>query len=98
MPGQSEPILYEQEGAIVTVTLNRPEVMNNFGGGLIEGLAAAADRFDADPSAHVMILTGNGRVSAKGDRSRTPRRQGRDSARHSLKTPNSSAGRISSSR
>ena len=66
MPGQSEPILYEQEGAIVTVTLNRPEVMNNFGGGLIEGLAAAADRFDADPSAHVMILTGNGRAFCAG--------------------------------
>ena len=66
MAANSEPVLYEQNGSVVTVTLNRPEVMNNFGGGLIEGLAAAADRFNADDSARVMILTAKGRAFCAG--------------------------------
>jgi enoyl-CoA hydratase len=61
-----EPVLYEQDGPIVTVTLNRPRVMNNFGGGLFQALGAAADRFEADDSARVMILTGNGKAFCAG--------------------------------
>lgn len=62
------PVLYEQEGAIVTITLNRPEVMNNFGGGLLQGLGEAFTRFRDDPDAAVAILTGRGRAfSAGGD-------------------------------
>ncbi len=61
-----EPVLYEQDGPIVTVTLNRPEVMNNFGGGLFQALGEAADRFHADDSARVMILTGNGKAFCAG--------------------------------
>ena len=38
MSDAEPPVLYEQKGAIVTVTLNRPAVMNNFGGGLFEAL------------------------------------------------------------
>jgi enoyl-CoA hydratase len=60
------PVLYEQDGAIVTVTLNRPEVMNNFGGGLFQALGQAASRFAADKSASVMILTGRGRAFCAG--------------------------------
>jgi enoyl-CoA hydratase len=60
------PVLYEQDGAIVTVTLNRPEVMNNFGGGLFQALGEAATRFDEDETARVMILTGRGRAFCAG--------------------------------
>jgi enoyl-CoA hydratase len=60
------PVLYEQDGAIVTVTLNRPEVMNNFGGGLFQALGEAATRFAEDDSAKVMILTGRGRAFCAG--------------------------------
>jgi enoyl-CoA hydratase len=60
------PVLYEQEGPIVTVTLNRPEVMNNFGGGLFPALGEAATRFHEDESARVMILTGKGRAFCAG--------------------------------
>jgi enoyl-CoA hydratase len=60
------PVLYEQEGAIVTVTLNRPEVMNNFGGGLFQALGEAAARFAEDDSAKVMVLTGRGRAFCAG--------------------------------
>jgi enoyl-CoA hydratase len=60
------PVLYEQDGPIVTVTLNRPEVMNNFGGGLFQALGEAATRFQEDDSARVMILTGRGRAFCAG--------------------------------
>src|SRR5262249_55113418 len=51
---------------IVTVTLNRPEVMNNFGGGLFPALGKATTRFQEDDSARVMILTGRGRAFCAG--------------------------------
>ena len=60
------PVLYEQDGPIVTVTLNRPEVMNNFGGGLLQALGEAAVRFRDDDTARVMILTGRGRAFCAG--------------------------------
>jgi enoyl-CoA hydratase len=60
------PVIYEQDGPIVTVTLNRPEVMNNFGGGLFQALGEAATRFHEDDSARVMILTGKGRAFCAG--------------------------------
>jgi enoyl-CoA hydratase len=63
---QEPPVLYEQEGSIVTVTLNRPEKMNNFGDGLFQALGEAATRFQEDDSARVMILTGRGRAFCAG--------------------------------
>jgi enoyl-CoA hydratase len=66
MPETGGPVLYEQDGAVVTVTLNRPEVMNNFGGGLFQALGEAATRFQEDDSARVMILTGRGKAFCAG--------------------------------
>lgn len=66
MPANEPPVLYEQDGPIVTVTLNRPEVMNNFGGGLFAALGDAATRFMEDDTARVMILTGRGRAFCAG--------------------------------
>lgn len=66
MPGDEAPILYEQTGPIVTVTMNRPDQMNNFGGGLFDALGEAATRFHDDDSARVLILTGKGRAFCAG--------------------------------
>lgn len=66
MPTDEPPVLYEQDGAVVTITLNRPEVMNNFGGGLFEALRDAYIRFRDDDSARVAILTGRGRAFCAG--------------------------------
>jgi enoyl-CoA hydratase len=66
MTSSEPPVLYEQDGSIVTVTLNRPEVMNNFGGGLFPALGEAAARFQEDDSARAMILTGRGRAFCAG--------------------------------
>jgi enoyl-CoA hydratase len=60
------PVLYEQEGPVVTVTMNRPDQMNNFGGGLFDALGEAADRFLGDESARVLILTGRGKAFCAG--------------------------------
>ena len=66
MAGNEPPVLYEQDGAVVTVTLNRPEKMNNFGGGLLKGLGEAMVRFRDDETARVAILTGRGRAFCAG--------------------------------
>jgi enoyl-CoA hydratase len=60
------PVLYEQDGPVVTVTMNRPDQMNNFGGGLFEALGEAATRFHGDESARVMVLTGRGKAFCAG--------------------------------
>lgn len=60
------PVLYQQDGPVVTVTMNRPDQMNNFGGGLFDGLGEAATRFADDDSARVLILTGRGRAFCAG--------------------------------
>lgn len=60
------PVLYEQDGPVVTVTMNRPDQMNNFGGGLFDALGVAATRFQDDDSARVLILTGRGRAFCAG--------------------------------
>ena len=66
MPVGEAPVLYEQDGAIVTITLNRPEKMNNFGGGLFPALTEAFVRFRDDDTAAVAILTGRGKAFCAG--------------------------------
>lgn len=63
---EPDPVLYEQDGPVVTVTMNRPDQMNNFGGGLFPALGEAAARFDDDDTARVLILTGRGRAFCAG--------------------------------
>jgi enoyl-CoA hydratase/carnithine racemase len=64
-----EVVLYEHQGDIVWVTMNRPEARNALNRPLREGLFTAIRRFDADPAAKVLVLTGAGDVafSAGGD-------------------------------
>ena len=59
-------VLYENEGRIARITLNRPEVMNAIDGDLPGELAAAVSRADADPTVHVMVLSGNGSAFCAG--------------------------------
>lgn len=50
----------EQDGHVVTLTLNRPEAKNAFSPEMLIGLADAWDEIDADPDIRVAILTGAG--------------------------------------
>ena len=53
-------VLYEKDGRIGRITLNRPDVMNAIDDDLPVQLAAAVTEADADPDVHVMVLSGNG--------------------------------------
>ncbi len=53
-------VLYEKDGRIARITLNRPEVMNAIDDDLPTELEAAVTRADADPGVHVIVLSGKG--------------------------------------
>ncbi len=59
-------MLYERDGRIGRITLNRPQVMNAIDDDLPVELAAAVAEADRDPGVHVMILSGNGRAFCAG--------------------------------
>lgn len=61
-----EHIIFEKRGKIVYVTLNRPEILNALNDKMQEELNDAWFEFDADPEAHVAILSGNGRAFCSG--------------------------------
>ncbi|MCF8532880.1 MAG: enoyl-CoA hydratase/isomerase family protein [Reyranella sp.] len=68
MPGTKSDALvdYARDGAIVTLTLNRPEKLNAFSDELVGALGDALHRFDMDDEAHVAILSGRGRAFSTG--------------------------------
>ncbi|MEC9072318.1 MAG: enoyl-CoA hydratase-related protein, partial [Myxococcota bacterium] len=53
-------LLYEQEGPVVTVTVNRPEALNALNNQTMRELGLAVEAFNADEIASVMIITGAG--------------------------------------
>ncbi|MSP74892.1 MAG: enoyl-CoA hydratase/isomerase family protein [Rhodospirillaceae bacterium] len=57
---------YAREGAIVTLTLNRPEKLNAFSDELVGALSEALHRFDMDDEAQIAILNGRGRAFSSG--------------------------------
>lgn len=66
MSNQDEPLLYEFNKGVVTITLNRPNKMNALNKELRAGLFGAFKRFEEDSTANVAILTGNGRAFCAG--------------------------------
>lgn len=59
-------ILYEVEENILTITLDRPEVLNAFNNNMLEELLDACDRADADDSVKAIVVTGAGRAFCAG--------------------------------
>lgn len=55
-----ETILYEKTGAIIRITLNRPDKRNSLTPQMLQELAQAVEQADEDPSACVIVLTGAG--------------------------------------
>ncbi|HSW17412.1 MAG TPA: crotonase/enoyl-CoA hydratase family protein [Ramlibacter sp.] len=62
-------LLYEQDGPLVTLTMNQPQLRNPLTGNTaVTEFMAAIDRIDADRSVRCVILTANGpSFSAGGD-------------------------------
>lgn len=59
-------IILDRQGAICTLTLNRPEAMNALNDELIAELDKAIDIIAQDEQARVLIITGNEKVFAAG--------------------------------
>ena len=56
-----EQILYEKDGPILTITLNRPDKLNAFTGQMMQEIIKAMDAADADDEVRAIIFTGAGR-------------------------------------
>ena len=59
-------VLYERDGRIVRITLNRPEVMNAIDDDLPVELAACIAQANADDGVHVIVLAGAGEAFCAG--------------------------------
>jgi 2-(1,2-epoxy-1,2-dihydrophenyl)acetyl-CoA isomerase len=59
-------VLVEADGAVSTLTLNRPEKLNSFVGTMRDELTAALDELGADRSVRAIIVTGAGRAFCAG--------------------------------
>jgi enoyl-CoA hydratase len=59
-------ILQETRGAVGLITLNRPDALNALNAALMAELAAAVDRFEADPAIGALVITGSERAFAAG--------------------------------
>ncbi len=55
-----------RESGVAILTLNRPDRMNGWGGGLAAGFYAGLDRAEADPAVRAIVITGNGRAFCAG--------------------------------
>ena len=63
----TSPLLIEQEGAVVTLTLNRAEVMNTItDADMVNAVVDAMAAINADLSVRCVILTGAGRAFSSG--------------------------------
>ncbi len=56
----TEVVLYERRGPAAWLTINRPEARNALNKAVRDGLVAGVERFNADPDAKVLVLTGAG--------------------------------------
>jgi len=62
----NDTVHYDVDGAIATVTLNRPERMNTMNQELLDGALTALQRAADDERVRVLIMTGNGRAFCAG--------------------------------
>src|SRR5438094_2563209 len=60
------PILVAQQGAVRTLTLNRPSSLNSFTGDMHEQLRARLHDVAADASLRCLLITGAGRAFCAG--------------------------------
>ena len=54
-------ILYDLEDSVLTITLNRPEILNAFNREMLAEIIDALDKADADDNVRAIIVTGTGR-------------------------------------
>ncbi|HXY94779.1 MAG TPA: enoyl-CoA hydratase-related protein [Acidimicrobiia bacterium] len=62
----TEDVLYEHDGFVATITMNRPERLNAITTEMLDGLSESLRRGDADRDVRAIILTGAGRGFCSG--------------------------------
>jgi len=63
----TDPVLYEvRDTGVAVVTLNRPERMNGWGGGLASTFYERLDDAESDPNVRAIVVTGSGRAFCAG--------------------------------
>src|SRR5579863_8431108 len=67
----SEVLLTSRTGAVLTLTLNRPEVLNGLNSELIDAITASVTHAATDDSVRAVVLTGAGRAFCSGADLRT---------------------------
>ena len=63
---ESEVVLVDRADNVLVITLNRPRQLNAVNANVAEGVGAALEVLDSDPSLVVGIITGNGRAFSAG--------------------------------
>jgi 2-(1,2-epoxy-1,2-dihydrophenyl)acetyl-CoA isomerase len=61
MTDDVSPVLSRRDGAVQTLTLNRPQALNSFNGPMHDALMAALKAAAANPEIRCVVLTGAGR-------------------------------------
>ena len=62
-----DPVLYElRDSGVAVLTLNRPERMNGWGGGLAAKFYALLEAAESDPNVRAIVVTGAGRAFCAG--------------------------------
>ena len=61
MADDASPVLSQRDGAVLTLTLNRPQALNSFTGALHDALMSALKAAAGDASVRCVVLTGAGR-------------------------------------
>ena len=54
------PVLYEKDGAVGVLTLNRPEALNSMTVAMLETMSGILDDVESDPETRVLVVTGSG--------------------------------------
>ena len=61
MTDDTSPVLQRRDGAVVTLTLNRPQALNSFNGAMHDALMAGLKAAATDAGVRCVVLTGAGR-------------------------------------
>ena len=64
--GDSDAILFEMDGKVAVITLNRPEKLNAVGPTTLADLEVLMERVSADDAVRAVVLTGAGRAFCAG--------------------------------
>ncbi|MFV1960235.1 MAG: enoyl-CoA hydratase/isomerase family protein [Acidimicrobiia bacterium] len=57
---EEHPVLYERDGTVGILTLNRPQALNSMTVAMLEAMAGILDEIEDDPDTRVLVVTGSG--------------------------------------